>query len=668
VSSQPLPSEPSPIPSGQAPSLRLLRLPGRWPALLAVLLVSIFVVTAALSVRGKSSSWDEPFHLTAGIAQLQTGSPRLNADHPPLARLLAALPAWFLDTPSVADSAPEAWQHADVFQAPVGIFDAIEDRLLWPARLLMLLQSILLGWLLYAWASQLHGARRAWLPLALFTFCPLMLALAPLVTTDMAATTLMFAAVYQWWRYLQEPSPMRLGWVCLAVAAAFAAKHSALLLGPVFLLTGLAAVATRQELGPGVWQRARRVASACLCIALATVLGIDLAYFFDGVGLVPADYLLRAQDMAPNFQANSERLAGFWPGWLPIPLPFTYVLGLMDVLGFVGNRGHWTHFLGEAGYGGWSNYFLMLLLVKLPIPTLILIIWGISRALSRLPQDRWNILFLALPPLLIIVVASIGKMQIGIRHILPALPFLFLLAGYLLTDRLRRRARLFVGALLLVNAGSCLAIYPHYLMYFNFLGGGPERGWRISANGDDWGQGDADLVRWLQTREYTSLAYLPDGWGGMVLSRAGIGFSAPPCEDTGALVAAHINRLMSPMSLEEARCHTWMRWRPPDQKIGYSIFLYNSSHLRPARPANLALFAQALNLQLTEQNPLAAIPIYRAHLAREPDDYQAHFNLGIALKDTGQCALAIPEFERTLDLWPGYGEAHIHLDACRAVK
>ncbi len=636
--------------------------------MLAALLISLFMVAAALSVWGASSSWDEPFHLTAGLAQLQTGSPRLNADHPPLARIYAALPSWFLDIPEVAQQAPEAWTRADVFSAPIGIFGAIEDRLLWPSRLLMLLQSVLLGWLLYSWASHLYGAERTWLPLALFTFCPLMLALAPLVTTDMAATTLMFAAIYSWWRYLREPCPARLFWVCLAVAAAFAAKHSALLLGPVFLITGLAAIATPQLLGPGAWRRLRLLASSYLWIGLATVIGIDLAYFFDGVGLLPADYLLRAQDLAPSFQANAERLAAVWPGWLPIPLPYTYVLGLMDVLGYVGQQGHWTNFLGEAGYGGWPNYFLMLMLVKLPIPTLILIIWGISRALSRLPEDRWNLLFLALPPLLIILVASLGKMQIGIRHILPALPFLFLLAGYLLADGMRLRARILVGALLLINAGSCLAIHPHYLMYFNFLGGGPERGWRISANGDDWGQGDADLVRWLQAREYSSLAYLPDGWGGMVLSRAGIRFGAPPCEDTGELVAVHVNRLMSPMSLEEARCHTWMRWRQPDRKIGYGIFLYNSRNVRPARPADLALFTQALALQLNERNPLAAIPIYREHLAREPDDYQAHFNLGIALKDTGQCALAIPEFERTLALWPGYSEANIHLDACRRAE
>ena len=52
------------------------------------------------------------------------------------------------------------------------------------------------------------------------------------------------------------------------------------------------------------------------------------------------------------------------------------------------------------------------------------------------------------------------------------------------------------------------------------------------------------------------------------------------------------------------------------------------------------------------------------YLEQQPDYYQAHFNLGIALKDLHQYAAAISEFERTLELWPGYKEAHLHLAYC----
>ena len=104
--------------------------------------------------------------------------------------------------------------------------------------------------------------------------------------------------------------------------------------------------------------------------------------------------------------------------------------GLLSLFGDIGKQGHLTYFLGQAGDGGWPNYFLMLLAVKLPIPTLILIGLGLACLVDRLPRDWWDSLFLILPPLLLIGVASSGKLQIGIRHILPAFPF-FIFGGWL---------------------------------------------------------------------------------------------------------------------------------------------------------------------------------------------------------------------------------------------
>lgn len=634
----------------------------RFSPRIAAALVAAFVLAAALSVWKKSTTWDEPFHLAGGIAQLQTGSPRLNVDHPPLARLLGALPSLVIETPVVLASDPAAWQRADLMTAPNAIFGTIEDQLLWPARLLMLTLAVLQGWLLYAWGTRLFGPERALLPLALFAFCPVLLANAPLVTTDMAVTTFMFAALYAWWRYLQAPSGVHLAWACLSVAAALSSKHTALLLAPIFMGLGIVAVTAPSVLGGHPLRRLKVVCGSLLIIGTAAVVGIDLAFFFDGVFLTPPELVAEAQHLPPSFIAVAERISHWWPAWLPMPLPFYYLIGALWAGAIVG-MGHWTYFLGEPGTGGWPNFFVVLLLVKLSIPSLLLIGWGVSKACARLPREWWNLLFLVFPPLLLILIASTGSKQIGIRHIMPALPFLFLLAGYSLRDRLPRWKSVIVATLLVLNAIASLTVHPYYLMYFNFLGGGPERGWHVSVSGDAWGQGDADLVRWLQARRINSLAYLGDGWGPSVLRRANITLKPPPCEDTGELVAAHISRMMVTTTLDDARCYTWMRLKEPDEKIGYSIFLYNSKSARPSPPANLALFSQALNLQL-QGNRDAAIPLYRAYLLQEPDYYQAHFNLGIALMETDQCPLAIPEFERTLELWPGYKEAHLHLARC----
>jgi len=629
---------------------------------LAAVLIAVFVVTAAQSVWQKSTTWDEPFHLTAGIAQLQTGDPRLHADHPPLARLIAAIPSLFMSTGPVTETMGEAWRQADSINAPNGFFGAIEDRLLWPARLMMLVFSLLLGWLLYAWGVTLFGPVKGLLPLALFAFCPPLLANAPIVATDIPATAMTFAAVYTWWRYLQNPDLPRLLWFCLSVTGAFCVKFTALLLVPLLVILG-AVTLTADTILPAPFTRRLQIIGGGLTLAgIMTVLGINLVYGFSGVLLTPVEYLARAQGQFYMIQAGAVQLADFWPMSLPVPMPFIYVSGLLSRLGNMSNQGHLTYFLGQAGYGGWPNYFLMLLLVKLPIPALILSGLGLARVVDRLPRDWWHVLFLLLPPLLLIGIASHGKLQIGIRHILPAFPFLFLLAGYAVEGHLKIWRLALVGALLVLNALSSIAVHPYYLMYFNFLGGGPEQGWRISVTGDSWGQGDGDLVRWLQARNLKRLAYLPDGWGGPILSRAGIETTEPPCYDTGELVAIHVERLVTPVSVDTVNCYAWMRLREPDEKIGYSIFLYNSKNL-----ANLLSLQKAQSF-LDRSMTLYSLGQYQESIAAsqqalqiKPDHAEAYNNICAAYNGMKQWDDAIKACSKAISLKPDYELANNNL-------
>jgi tetratricopeptide (TPR) repeat protein len=309
-----------------------------------------------------------------------------------------------------------------------------------------------------------------------------------------------------------------------------------------------------------------------------------------------------------------------------------------------------------------------MLLIKLSIPALLLIGMGTLAALRCLPQTAWDLGFLLLFPVLLIVTASLGKMQIGIRHLLPAFPFLFLLAGYALPACRRRWERIALLALVGLNTIASLAVHPHYLMYYNFLAGGPDQGWRISINGDDWGQSKNELVQWLRDKQVKEIAYGQIGWVPEPGKWADIRVKEVPCTDTGEPVAFHIALLLYTSNLQTALCYEWLKLRKPDAKIGYNIFLYNTNRIprypRPVPPNELTLFNRALDLQQQGQNA-QAIAQYRQYLIQEPDYYQAHFNLAYALMESSQCADAIPEFERTLELWPGYEEVQIHLKRCR---
>src|SRR6266550_2159834 len=60
--------------------------------LAAISLVFLFCAQALLAIPYLSASTDEPVHLSAGYSYWQTRDFRLNPEHPPLAKLIAALP------------------------------------------------------------------------------------------------------------------------------------------------------------------------------------------------------------------------------------------------------------------------------------------------------------------------------------------------------------------------------------------------------------------------------------------------------------------------------------------------------------------------------------------------------------------------------------------------
>src|SRR5690348_18207757 len=65
---------------------------GVWSALLAVLLLALMAVLAGGAALRESVTVDEVSHIGAGVSYLQKLDLRMNPEHPPLAKVLAALP------------------------------------------------------------------------------------------------------------------------------------------------------------------------------------------------------------------------------------------------------------------------------------------------------------------------------------------------------------------------------------------------------------------------------------------------------------------------------------------------------------------------------------------------------------------------------------------------
>jgi len=166
------------------PLARLMRAP--WLAPRVVLLLGIFALQAITSMAQKSSTSDESAHLPAGWTCLATGDYRMNPEHPPLAKMIAALPLMFmkingaLDTDEWRDG--KEWGYGWDFPYTGRNDDA---TLLFWGRFSMVILSLCLGLLMFFWARKLYGNAAGLFALFLFAFSPNLIAHGSLANTDL---------------------------------------------------------------------------------------------------------------------------------------------------------------------------------------------------------------------------------------------------------------------------------------------------------------------------------------------------------------------------------------------------------------------------------------------------------------------------------------------------
>src|SRR3989304_2498633 len=83
-------------------------IPRRTETILLAALALLFVTLTITSFVQKSPTVDEPLHLFAGYSYLKWGDLWVNPEHPPLAKMLAALSLFFVYLWSRVFCAPEA--------------------------------------------------------------------------------------------------------------------------------------------------------------------------------------------------------------------------------------------------------------------------------------------------------------------------------------------------------------------------------------------------------------------------------------------------------------------------------------------------------------------------------------------------------------------------------
>jgi 4-amino-4-deoxy-L-arabinose transferase-like glycosyltransferase len=165
---------------------------------LSIPFVCLLLMTMLLlllgSVREEALTSDEPAHITAGDASLRFRNARLNPEHPPLLKMLAAVPLLALQlhfpltSPAWQEGLNDQWTTAELFLYAFGYaFGNYPHRIAALARLGPVSLTAMLGLVLFGWTRRWAGDTAALLTLVLYVWSPTVLAHGRLVTTDVAA-------------------------------------------------------------------------------------------------------------------------------------------------------------------------------------------------------------------------------------------------------------------------------------------------------------------------------------------------------------------------------------------------------------------------------------------------------------------------------------------------
>ena len=214
------------------------------PTIPVVLLLLLMALLAGGAAWRESVTVDEVAHTGAGVSYLQKLDMRMNEEHPPLAKMLAALPLVLRKVH--ADSSHLSWTFSGerIFNEYMGewVFghwflmrwnDPV-STLRW-ARAPMLLVMLLLGFVLYKCGAHLGGS--PWgglLCLIAYATMPVFLAFGPLVITDILVTLFWILAIWQLPQMWKSPRRRQVLYFGLAMAGAFLSKFSSGLLFFVF--------------------------------------------------------------------------------------------------------------------------------------------------------------------------------------------------------------------------------------------------------------------------------------------------------------------------------------------------------------------------------------------------------------------------------------------------
>lgn len=483
---------------------------------IAIFLLGLMALLAGGAARRESVTIDEVAHTAAGVSYWQKLDMRMNEEHPPLAKLIAAIPlvlrgahadyshvSWTWSAPMFHQYLSE-WVFGHWFLMN---WNDPHSTLFW-ARLPMLMITLLLGWLIYICGTRLGGDWGGLLCLTAYVTMPAFLTFGPLVITDVVITFFWILTVWQlpaMWHSPTRAQVLKLG---LAFAGTLLSKFSSGLMLFVF-----PAVVLSMRLWPLLEQPAdklerrtwrRRAWRNLFKATLWAAMFVYLVYFVFTWNQ-PTD----AFNAIPHF-SKSPLLRR-----LLMPL-LVYLRGLIGFAMGAGSRP--TYILGHSYPHGVWFYFPVVFFLKSQLAFLLMLSLALVTALiirrsgrvSIIPPDKelhWRCIWVSL--MIYTTACLLSRLDLSIRHFTIPLALMILLLAPLprMLQSLRSTQPLLskVGTWsTVVLAGIALVIavrtYPFYMSFLNsFSMGRP--GYRLVNDSNlDWNQSLPEVETFIQQR------------------------------------------------------------------------------------------------------------------------------------------------------------------------
>jgi len=477
-----------------------------------IFLVLLFVFSFLLmigSARSNSATTDEAVHLFAGYTYLTERDFRLDPEHPPLLKELAAasllaLKNLNLPIDGLWDKAEnfyyDSWKEARTLGNNF-LYDLGNDaaKFLFLGRLPFIFLTLVLGFAVYYWANKLYGKKVGIFAAFLILLMPNILAHGPLINTDLGLTLFMFITVYFWGEYLKKPTRKSLALAGIFCGLAFASKYTSVLLLPILLILGVIKIFIDKN--SKYWIK---YLLGFFGIGIITFIIVWFSYGFSiatppqPIGTLSENIKMWANwDIPTIFDGISERIR-------PILFPADYYKGLILVVRH-GLGGHSSFLLGETNNTGWWYYFPVAIFVKTPIPFFIFLALAIGIFGKIKAKLLFDELLLIIAPIIFLVFSMYSKADLGVRHVLPIFPFLAVYAAKSINllkfseiKIINHNPKKLVVALLFLllilwYLISSISSHPNYIAYFNEAVGSSRNGYKILTDSNlDWGQ---DIVR-----------------------------------------------------------------------------------------------------------------------------------------------------------------------------